>query len=69
MELCDKSNNCTKFQFYTEQVRVVNSFCDFTSLCPHCDMTSHLIWINQNLEIILATKSAITKKEKHSSSF
>ena len=48
MELCDESNNCTKFQFYTGQVRVVNFFV-ILHHCVHI-VTSHLICINQNLE-------------------
>ena len=51
MELCGEHNNCTNFQFYTEKVfRDVPFFCDFTSFCLQCDVTGHLICINQNLE-------------------
>ena len=43
MELCGECNNWTKFQFYTgKDVRDIQFFCDFTPLCPHYDVTSHL---------------------------
>ena len=50
MELCDDCDNCTKFQFYTEKVFGDIPFFDFTSFGPQCDVTSHLICINQNFE-------------------
>ena len=47
MTLCSDCNNCAKFQFYTEKVfRDIPFFCDFTSFCPQCDVTSNL---NRNL--------------------
>ena len=51
MELCDECNNCTKFQFYTENVlRDIQFFLFYITLCPHCDVTSPRIHINQTIE-------------------
>ena len=54
MKLCADCNNCTKFQFFTEKVLDgdIPSFVMllYIILCPQCDVTSHLICINQNLE-------------------
>ena len=51
MELCDECSNCKSFQFHTEKVfRDIPFFCDFTSFCLHCEVTAHLIFINENLE-------------------
>ena len=43
MELCDECNNCTKFQFYTENAfRDVPFFCDCTSFRVN-NVTSQVI--------------------------
>ena len=47
MDLCDEYNNCTKFQFYTEKEIF------FVNLHHYnYDITSSLICINQNLELL-----------------
>ena len=43
MELCDECNNRTNFKFYAEKdVRDIQFFCEFTSLCVHI-VTSQVI--------------------------
>ena len=50
MEFCDECNNRTEFQFYAEKVVSDIQFFVISHHCPCCDVTSHLICINQNFE-------------------
>ena len=52
IELCDECNHCTKFQFYTENVRDIHFFVILHN-CPHCDVTIDLICYHNKINIIL----------------